>query len=65
MKKIVITVVVLAVAAWLYNALSGGDLKQQAMIEAASVAGNLATDMLDRADSERANQLHNVPITLE
>jgi alkyl sulfatase BDS1-like metallo-beta-lactamase superfamily hydrolase len=65
MKKVLIAVVVLGVAGWLYNSLSGGDLKQQAMIEAASVAGNLATGMLDRAESERANQLHNVPISLE
>jgi alkyl sulfatase BDS1-like metallo-beta-lactamase superfamily hydrolase len=65
MKKVLIAVVVLVVAGWLYNSLSGGDLKQQAMIEAASVAGNLATNMLDRAESERANQLHNVPISLE
>jgi alkyl sulfatase BDS1-like metallo-beta-lactamase superfamily hydrolase len=65
MKKIVIAALVLVAAGWLYNTLSGGKLKREAMIEAASVAGNLATEMLDSADSERANQLHNVPISVE
>ena len=65
MKKILIAVVALVTVGWLYNWLSGGDLRQQAMIEAGSLAGNLAADMLDSADSERANQLHKVPITVE
>ena len=49
----------------IYVGFSGEDLKQKAMIEAASVAGNVASDMMDRANSERSNQLHNVPISVE
>lgn len=65
MKKLLLAVVVLGLGGVLYSLFSGEDLKQKAMIEAASVAGNVASDVMDRADSERANQLHNVPISIE
>ncbi len=65
MKKILAIVVLLIVAVGLYAAFSGEDLKKKAMIEAASLAGNVASEVLDRAGEERANQLHNVPITIE
>ena len=65
MKKILIAVVVLVGVVFLYTSFDSGDLKQQALIEAASLAGNIATGVLDRAESERANQLHNVPISVE
>ncbi|MCX2981530.1 MBL fold metallo-hydrolase [Halieaceae bacterium IMCC14734] len=63
--KLLIVVAVIAVAAIWYLNNEGGELKQQAMIQAASIAGSVAEDMLDRADSERANQLHKVPISVE
>jgi alkyl sulfatase BDS1-like metallo-beta-lactamase superfamily hydrolase len=63
--KILLVAVVLVVAGIAWQQFSGGDLKQQAMIKAASVAGDVAAEMMDRADSERANQLHNVPISIE
>lgn len=65
MKKLLLVVAVLVLGGVLFSLFSGEDLKQQAMIEAASVAGNVASDVMDRADSERANQLHNVPISIE
>lgn len=65
MKKVLGVIALLAVAAVIYGNLGGADLKQKAMIEAASLAGNVAADVLDRASSERANQLHNVPISVK
>jgi alkyl sulfatase BDS1-like metallo-beta-lactamase superfamily hydrolase len=65
MKKVLIAVAVLVGLVLLYNTMSGGNLKQQAMIEAASIAGNVASDMMSRAGDERANQLHKVPISVE
>jgi len=65
MKKILSAIAVVVGAVILYFGVSDEDLQQQAMIEAASIAGNVATGVLDRADSERANQLHNVPISVE
>jgi alkyl sulfatase BDS1-like metallo-beta-lactamase superfamily hydrolase len=65
MKKLLLVVAVVGLGGLLYSIFSGEDLKQKAMIEAASVAGNVAADVMNRADSERANQLHNVPITIE
>ena len=63
--KILLAAVILVVAGIAYQQFSGGDLKQQAMIQAASMAGDVAAGVMDRADSERANQLHNVPISIE
>ncbi len=65
MKKAVIAVAVLLVAGLIYWQTGGEELKQKAMIEAASMAGNMAEDMMGRADSERSNQLHLVPISVE
>lgn len=63
-KILVAAVVLIAVVVWLWQG-SDGELKQQAMIQAASLAGSVAEDMMQRADTERANQLHNVPISVE
>jgi alkyl sulfatase BDS1-like metallo-beta-lactamase superfamily hydrolase len=65
MKKILIAVALLVAAGLIYNSLSGGELQRQALIEAGSMAGNLAADMMNSAADERANQLHNVPIRVE
>jgi alkyl sulfatase BDS1-like metallo-beta-lactamase superfamily hydrolase len=65
MKKVLSAIAVIVGAVLLYFSLSDEDLQQQAMIEAASIAGNVASEVMDRADSERANQLHNVPISVE
>ncbi len=63
--KILLAAVVLVAVGVAYQHFSGGDLKQQAMIKAASLAGDVAAGVMERADSERANQLHNVPISIE
>ena len=49
----------------LYWQFGSEELKQEAMIEAASLAGEVAANVMERADSERANLLHNVPVTVE
>lgn len=66
MKRFLMLLVAAVVAIAVYSGLGGGgQLKQDAMIEAASLAGDVAAEMMDRAGSERANQLHNVPIKIE
>jgi alkyl sulfatase BDS1-like metallo-beta-lactamase superfamily hydrolase len=65
MKKIGIALVVLIAAGFIWMQIGGEDLKQKAMIEAASVAGNVVEGVMGSADSERSNQLHLVPISVE
>ncbi len=81
MKKLTLAVVVLLVAAGIWSQMPNQNLKQAAMIEVASMAGDVAEAamgradeavmgradeaVMGRADSERANQLHSVPISIE
>ena len=65
MKIFLAIVVLLAIAFGVYWQFGGEELKQEAMIEAASLAGDVAASVMERADTERANQLHNVPVAIE
>jgi alkyl sulfatase BDS1-like metallo-beta-lactamase superfamily hydrolase len=60
---VVLAALLVALLSW--QQLDTRKLQQRAAIEAASVAGTIAQEVLERADSERANQLHNVPVAVE
>ncbi|MCY4425787.1 MAG: MBL fold metallo-hydrolase [Halieaceae bacterium] len=65
MKKLALAILVVVCGSLLWFARHSDGLKQEAAIQAASMAGNVASAVMGRAESERVDQLHNVPVTVE
>ena len=65
MKTALAILALLALGLLAYLSTDSEDIKRKVEIETASMAGKVASKIMDRAASERANQLHNVPISVE